>query len=82
MFQLFFVLLEVIDYILVGIDLISIIADGISWIHGRPNRLARKQAKEFGVPSPKPDIWYWRVVVFTIIVIVISAILIYRHARQ
>ena len=74
--------MELIDYILVGIDLISVIADGISWIQGRPNRVARKQAKESGGPSPKRDMWYWRVVVFTIIVIVVTAILICRHARQ
>ena len=61
--------------ILFGIlDLACFVADVYSWIRGRDNRTARREARKAGTDVPPRDVWNRRVVVLTVLVGVITVV--------
>jgi hypothetical protein len=58
------------------LDVLAFSADIFSWIKGRENRKQRRQARRFGGEIPSRDKWNRRVIVFTAIVIALTAALI------
>lgn len=55
----------------------GVFADGIAWVRSKPNRVARKVAKETGQPPPEPDGWTtaWQILTPMAITLVILVIL-------
>ena len=82
MFELLSLIGDVIDAVLIVLDIAALFADLYSCLRGHPNRNERKVSKQSGTPCPKPDKWYWCVVIFTVLSMIITAILVIRYASR
>lgn len=82
MLVLFVFMAEGAEMLLLGLDSLALIADVVARIRGKPNRQERKAAKASGIPGPKPDRWYWAVVMLTSLTVLLTAVLVIRFAAQ
>ena len=57
-------------------DLLALAADVYSWIRGKDNRVERRNARREGLNVPPRDKWNRRVIVFSIVVIALTATLV------
>ena len=57
-------------------DLLAIGADVYSWIRGTDNRVERRNARREGIDVPPRDKWNRRVIVFSILVLALTAALV------
>ncbi len=67
---------------LVGLlDLACCVADLISWIQGKPNRVERRVARRGGEVPPPRDKWNRRVIWLTVGVVLFTGLFVYLRVR-
>jgi len=55
--------------------------DVVSWFKGSDNRIERRLARKAGVAVPPRDKWNRRVIGLTVIVVVLTALLLFRGLK-
>ncbi|MFO0809595.1 MAG: hypothetical protein U0746_13305 [Gemmataceae bacterium] len=77
-----FELLDLCGCFLELVSTTSIIADIAAWIHSRPNRIARKEAKMAGEIPPEPDGWTTAFQILTPMAITLAVLVILKWLRK
>jgi hypothetical protein len=71
--------MEIIDFLLFILNVISTVYDLNSYIKSRTNRKERKEAKELGQKPPERNKWTIAFYILTPVVIILTTYLIWRN---
>jgi hypothetical protein len=79
--EILWAIIEVLGILLDFLNILSVIADVISWVKGQENRFERKAAKRSGDTPPKRNNWNKAFIIFLILVIILTGLMVLKYLR-
>jgi hypothetical protein len=79
--EILWAIIEVLGILLDFLNILSVIADVVSWVKGKENRIDRKIAKRSGDTPPKRNKWNNAFIIFLFLVIIFTGLMVLKYLK-